>query len=71
MTTKADGRVPHGIHPRLGFDSSLPYSTWRHCGTTHIETELDGLVQNSAPTEVFPAFSLPARTLKEDDMGDS
>jgi hypothetical protein len=53
------------------FDFFLAYSIWTHCSKAHIETTLDGFLDNSTPTGVFLASYLPPTTADEDYMGDS
>ena len=53
----------------IEFDYFFAYSIWTHCGKNHIETMLDGFVQNTGPNGVFLVSYLPAKGPEDDYLG--
>ncbi|AXS41540.1 hypothetical protein [Breoghania sp. L-A4] len=53
------------------FDMFLAGSIWTHCSKAHIETMLDGFVDNASPNATFLASYLAATGPEDDYQGDT
>ena len=51
------------------FDYFLAGSIWTHCSKSHLETTLDGFLQNTGPNGIFLTSYLPASGPEDDYMG--
>lgn len=53
------------------FDYFIACSIWTHCSKAHMETTLDGFLENTGPSGVFLVSYLPANGPEDDYMGDT